>query len=83
MTDTPEAETEQTVPSKIIDIIQDKTEAGVSGSSTFDSLGLDSLDVVMIAMDIEEEFDVVLNDESYSTPMTVDQFISIVEAMLG
>jgi len=50
---------------KIVKIISDKMDIDVeaiSMDSSFESLKIDSLDMVEIVMDIEEEFDVSIED---------------------
>ncbi len=50
---------------KIAEIISDKMDIDVDEitmDSTFESLKIDSLDMVEIVMDIEEEFDVSVED---------------------
>lgn len=48
----------------------------ISGASTINSLGGDSLDAIEIAMDIEEEFDVEFPDYDALYPMTFDEMVA-------
>lgn len=51
-----------------------------------DDLGADSLDLIEIVMDIENEFEVEIPDSVFdteSTSMTVGKLISVVEQQIG
>ena len=53
---------------KIAEIISDKMDIDadeITMDSTFESLKIDSLDMVEIVMDIEEEFDVSVEDAEH------------------
>ncbi len=64
---------------KIAGIISDKMDIDVeeiSMDSSFESLKIDSLDMVEIVMDIEEEFDVSIEEaENLKTVSDLVQFI--------
>jgi len=65
---------------KLVDVICDKkrnlNESDVHGDSTLkDELGLDSLDIVEIVVELEDIFDIIILDESYDTATTVDEFL--------
>lgn len=50
---------------KIVEIIADKMDidaSDISMDSTFENLKIDSLDMVEIVMDIEEEFDISIEE---------------------
>ena len=56
---------ENEIYEKIAEIISDKMDIDadeITMDSTFESLKIDSLDMVEIVMDIEEEFDVSVED---------------------
>jgi len=48
-----------------------------------DDLGMDSLDRVEITMDIEEEFDLSLDDDQVCAVATVAELVALVERRLG
>ncbi|HUU24800.1 MAG TPA: phosphopantetheine-binding protein [Methyloceanibacter sp.] len=57
-----------------------KPDLAISGSVTFDELGLDSLDAVELVMACEEEFGVeVAND---ADPRTVGDLVALVDRAL-
>lgn len=68
---------------KIIDIISEQLEidkAVIKGSSTLvDDLGAGSLDMIDLAMSIEDEFSIELPDDDLDKIKTVDQLVAFVE----
>ncbi|MDR0918767.1 MAG: acyl carrier protein [Oscillospiraceae bacterium] len=52
-------------------------------SSIAEDLGADSLDIVDLVMDIEEEFDVTIPDEKVEHMKTVEDIVKHLEAELG
>jgi acyl carrier protein len=56
----------------------------VTGKSTFyDDLGLDSLDVVEIIMEVEKRFEILIPDEDIlDWDLTVGQFVEVIESAL-
>jgi Acyl carrier protein len=64
---------------KIVEIIADKMDidaSDISIDSTFESLKIDSLDMVEIVMDIEEEFDISIEEaENLKTVADLVNFI--------
>jgi acyl carrier protein len=66
---------------KIADIISDKMDIDkdeVAMDSSFESLKIDSLDMVEIVMDIEEEFDVSIEDAE--NLKTVSDLVAFIDA---
>ena len=63
------------IESKVITIISEQLslrEDDIKGSSRFvDDLGADSLDIVELVMEMEEEFDVEIPDEDIEKMITV------------
>lgn len=56
----------------------------VTPSASFrDDLGADSLDVLELTMEIEEEFGIQIGDEAAGQVQTVGQAISLVQSLLG
>lgn len=47
----------------------------ITDESTFEELGLDSLDYVEMSMAVEEEFDIEIPDGDYENLQTVGSFI--------
>lgn len=65
---------------KIVEIIGDKTDIEVeeiSMDSSFESLNIDSLDMVELVMDIEEAFDITVEDSAELT--TVSELVKYIE----
>ena len=75
------------VESKMIDIIVEQLsvdrEKVVPGASFVDDLGADSLDLVELIMDMEEEFDVEIPDEEAEKITTVQNAIDFVAKIQG
>ena len=59
-----------------------KPEA-INTTQTLDELGADSLDQVEIAMDIETEFDILIEDSESSAIVTVQDLIDLVTRKLA
>jgi len=51
-------------------------------SSTLNDLGMDSLDVVELIMQIEDEFLIEISDELLDSIVTVDDLVKVVESKL-
>jgi len=66
---------------KIIKILQEhfNTEIDNTDLSLIDDIGADSLDVVEVVMQIEEEFDIEITDEEVEKLTTVQEIIDYVE----
>ena len=68
---------------KIKKIISEQLEVDQSiiseGSSLTGDLGADSLDLVDLAMSIEDEFDIELSDEALEKIKTVGDLVSYIE----
>ncbi len=54
----------------------------VRPESTFDELGIDSLDRLNILFDLEGEFDIEINDEEAKQVVTMQQMIDGIQALL-
>ena len=71
---------------KIKKIISEQLEVDQSiiseGSSITGDLGADSLDLVDLAMSIEDEFDIELSDEALEKIKTVGDLVSYIEDKL-
>lgn len=48
------------------------------GTNLLDELGLDSVDLVEVVMDIEEEFDIAIADEEIQQVRTVDDLVGMI-----
>ena len=55
-------------------------ESEITPDSTFESLGIDSLDIVELIMDLEEEFDLQIPDEDLPKVSTVQDIVDYIEA---
>ncbi len=69
---------------KIAEMIADKVDMDVSEikpETTLEDLGIDSLDVTEIAMDIESEFDIEFEADASMT--TVADIVAAVEKKVG
>ena len=53
------------------------------GASFVDDLGADSLDVVELVMELEEEFDMQIDDEDAEKIATVGNAVSFIESKIG
>lgn len=56
---------------------------GINTTQTLDELGADSLDQVEIAMDIETEFEILIEDSESSAIVTVQDLIDLVTRKLA
>ena len=52
-------------------------------SSFFDDLGIDSLDVVELVMELEEAFDIKIPDEEAEQISTIEEAIRLIEKYQG
>lgn len=62
---------------KILATHLDKDVAEIKGESTFESLGLDSLDTVEIVMELEDEFGVTI--ELNDSVTNVEQLVALID----
>ena len=71
------------ITSKVKTIIVDKLgvdEADVQEAASFaNDLGADSLDIVEMVMSLEEEFEIIINDESIHEFRTVGDVVAFIE----
>ena len=68
---------------KVVKMLADYKEidpAEITSATTLTELKLDSLDVVQIVMDLEEEFGVTLDTDKQAA--TVDELVKMIEAKL-
>jgi len=72
------------VEEKVISIICDQLDTPrddiSTGSALVDDLNADSLDVVELVMELEDNFDVKIPDEDYDKIRTVGDVVSYIEA---
>ncbi len=75
------------VESKVIEIIADQLaihEDDIKADSRFvDELGADSLDIVELIMEMEEEFDIEIPDEDVEKMLTVKDVCDYIVAALA
>jgi acyl carrier protein len=55
----------------------------ISSTTSFESLGVDSLDLINLSFEVEEAFDVQIPDESLSSIHTLDDMARGVVALLS
>lgn len=58
-----------------------KQASEITDSSTFDSLGADSLDRVEIVLNIEEKFDIEVDDEAVEKLKTIGELVDYVQRL--
>jgi len=51
--------------------------------ATFEQLGMDSLDSVNLLFEVEDEFDISINDQEAKSIKSLPQMVDGVEALLG
>ena len=72
------------VESRVIKCVMDELDeqkAEVNaGSNLVNDLGMDSLDRIELAMKIEAEFDLEINDESFDSFQTVGDIITFIDS---
>ena len=66
---------------EILKIIEKAAGKKVELTDTLDELGLDSLDVVELAMNLEEEFSIDIDDDVLERINTVQDVIETVEGL--
>ncbi len=69
---------------KVVDIIADKLsidKSTITGQSTLQDLGADSLDIVEIIMKLEEQFGIQIKDDQAENLHTVDDVVSYVHQL--
>ena len=57
--------------------------SGIGPETTFEDLGMDSLDAIELLFEIEEEFDLTVEDEAVQGKENVGQVIAAVEEALA
>ena len=75
-----------TVEKRVIDAIarSKRVEAGkIRPETTFEELGMDSLDAIELLFEIEEEFDLTVEDEAVQGKENVGQVIEAVRGALA
>jgi len=64
---------------EIIDTDYNAFDIDVNNDTTFEELGLDSLDAVELLMDIESAFDIDISDDEFDKLLCVNDVIECVE----
>jgi acyl carrier protein len=67
---------ESKVKQIIVSSIKGLDESKITGDSTLDKLGADSLDSVEIIMSIEQEFKINITEDDFEALQTVDNIIN-------
>ncbi len=70
---------EDTIKSIIADELGLDSSEITENASFIDDLGADSLDIMQLIMEIEEEFNIEISDEEASELVTVDKVIEYVK----
>lgn len=68
---------------KIISLISVKvstSEETVRAANSFETLGLDSLDIIEIVMELEEQFSITIDDEDAEKLSGIDEVVEYVHA---
>lgn len=71
---------------KILVILEDYFQFNrkdITLESTFDDIGFDSLDIVEMAMDVEDEFDIRVTEEQFETCKTIGDVVTLVDKILS
>lgn len=75
------------IPQKLINLIVE--QLGVPAQDVtpqarlISELGADSLDVIELANEIEQEFEIEVTDEEFEKVQTVQQLVELIEEKLG
>jgi acyl carrier protein len=75
--------TEQRIAELLADQLGVEESAVIPSANVVSDLGADSLDVVEIAMALEEEFNIEIQDEEAEKATTVQSIIDLVTSKLG
>lgn len=76
----------QDVPAALVDLIarsKSMDPSTISPASTFEELGIDSLDRINLSFDVEELFKIQIPDESLNSLRSVGDVITGVERLLA
>lgn len=77
----------KTVEQRVIDVVARQLgindEAVTAEKHIFDDMGADSLDAIEMVMELEEEFDIELTDESVEQAKTVQAVADLIKRELG
>ena len=64
---------------KVFNIIKKRTDKKFNNSTEIKLLGLDSLDLVELVMEIEDELNIKIPDEELTNIKTIDDLFKIIE----
>ncbi len=64
---------------KVFDIIKKRTDKKFNNSTEIKLLGLDSLDLVELVMEIEDALNIKIPDEELTNIKTIDDLFKIIE----
>ena len=81
-----EAHVEKDVERQVVELIARKKKldpARISPASTFEELGLDSLDAADLIFTIEDTFSIVVSDEVVQSMKSVGQVIASIERLVA
>lgn len=72
---------ENNIAETVLELVRDRSTPDATLDSTFDDLGMDSLDRVELELEIEEEFNVTVQDGDVDKIKTVRQLAEFVSAL--
>ena len=73
------------ITERVVSVIADVLECDpgeVDTSASLESLGMDSLDAVQLVMELEDEFDISIEDEDAEKILTIDDIVRYVKKAL-
>lgn len=73
------------ITERVVGVIADVLECDpgeVDTSASLESLGMDSLDAVQLVMELEDEFDISIEDEDAENILAVDDIVRYVKKAL-
>ena len=75
-----------TIQERVKDVIAQQLGAefdSIQRHTTMQDLGADSLDIVEVVMEIEEEFDITIPDSAFEKMENVGEIVDYVEGKIG
>jgi acyl carrier protein len=62
-------------------ILKEISDRDIQPESTYDELGLDSLDLVELVMYLEEDFDIVIPDQEFEACKDVGDIVKLIDKL--
>lgn len=80
-------QTREQIEKKVIDIVADqmamRPETITANTNLTELGGFDSLDAVEVLMELEEEFDVLIDDDEAQKALTIGEIVTMIERRLA